>query len=321
MLPKGYVVASEQFAMPFTSLTEMTRPGMGPGLKTTDGDVKVMVAGQGFYITFNKEKGTLESYANSFKDFIQKGPVPYFWREPTDNDHGFGMNKYLQVWKQASSNRELTDFRLVRADTRQVELEVEFSMPDIYSSYTINYKVDMEGEVTIKATLHPGDSALPMIPRFGLYMEMNGNFDDVRWFGRGPFENYCDRKTAAFVGAYGGKVADQHVSYIRPQENGNKCDVRWMRLIDKLGNGLYFSSDELFEFTVQHYRPEDIAQENRSSGLHSIDVPKRNMIGINLDLFQMGVGGNNSWGARPIEQYQYPAKEYTFELKIKPIAK
>ena len=174
----------------------------------------------------------------------------------------------------------------------------------------------MEGEITLTASLHPGDSILPDMPRFGLYMEMPGSFDNIRWFGRGPFENYVDRKTAAFVGLYGGKVEDQHVSYIRPQENGNRCDVRWMRLTDHAGDGLQFQADSLFEFSVHHYRPADIAQETRESGMHSIDVPRRYMVAINLDLFQMGVGGNNSWGARPIEKYRFPAREYTFELKI-----
>ena len=179
----------------------------------------------------------------------------------------------------------------------------------------------MDGEITLTGRLLPGDSALPDMPRFGFYMEMNGSVDELDWFGRGPFENYIDRKTAAFIGLYGGKGADQHFSYIRPQENGNKCDVRWMKLTDQSGTGLHFSAETPFEFTVQHYRPSDIAQENRQSNKHSIDVPKRNMVGINLDLFQMGVGGNDSWGARPIEKYRFPAKEYTFELKIKPVVK
>ena len=250
-----------------------------------------------------------------------KAPLPYFWREPSDNDHGFRMYKRMLPWKEASQNRILKDFAVLKADSRLVEIQLEYELPDVYSSYLLNYKIDMDGEVCMTATFQPGDSILPDMPRFGFYMEMNGAFDNVQWFGRGPFENYIDRKTAAFVGVYGGKVEDQHVSYIRPQENGNKCDVRWMRLTDKHGDGLYFSSDSLFEFTVQHYRPADIAQETRGSGMHSNDVPRRNMVAINLDLFQMGVGGNNSWGARPLEQYRFPAKEYTFELKIKPASR
>ena len=318
LLPTGYVIASEQFEMPYASLTEMPAPGT-IGLERSETDKHYMVKGELFIITFNKELGGIENYTYNYKDLILKAPVPYFWREPTDNDHGFRMNKKMGQWKQASENRILKDFKVVKADTREVELQADFELPDVYSTYTVQYLIDMDGEITITASLHLGDSALPDMPRFGFYMEMNGGFDNLKWFGRGPFENYIDRKTAAFVGQYGGKVADQHVSYIRPQENGNKCDVRWMQLTDRIGDGLYFSSDSLFEFTVQHYRPSDIAQEARNSQMHSVDVPQRNMVAIHLDKFQMGVGGNNSWGAQPIEKYRYPAKEYTFELKINPV--
>lgn len=321
MLPTGYVVASEQFALPYAALTEMPRPGQNTGLIMVDDEKAVKIEGGEFFVVFNKKDGRLESYTNNFKDLILSGPIPYFWREPNDNDHGFGMTKHMAPWKNASDKRQLTGFRVVDYNTRLIELQADYHLPDVSSSCSINYKVDIEGDVSITATLMPGDSTLPDMPRFGLYMEMNGSFDDVKWFGRGPFENYADRKTAAFVGMYGGKVADQHVSYIRPQENGNKCDVRWMKLTDRHGDGLLFSSNALFEFSVQHYRPADIAQDSRSSSMHSIDVPKRNMVGINVDLFQMGVGGNNSWGARPIEKYRYPAQKYTFEITITPVAK
>jgi beta-galactosidase len=321
MLPTGYVVASEQFDLPYTELKEMTRPGQGPGLQLTETEDRIKVAGNNFYASIGKNSGTLDSYVYDYKELILQAPIPYFWREPNDNDHGFGMAKRMKQWKLASENRVLKNIEVLNADTRQIEVKAEFELPDIYSTYDILYTIDMDGELSLTASLHIGDSALPDMPRFGFYMEMDGSFDDLKWYGRGPFENYVDRKTAAFVGLYGGKVADQHVSYIRPQENGNKCDVRWMKLMDSRGNGLTFSSDGLIEFTVQHYRPEDITQETRSSGMHSVDVPKRKMIGINLDLFQMGVGGNNSWGARPIEKYRYPAKDYSFTMQITPVAR
>ncbi|HSG67912.1 MAG TPA: beta-galactosidase domain 4-containing protein, partial [Bacteroidales bacterium] len=321
ILPTGYVVASEQFKMPYHPATEMPRPGGEGDLSVTESEGGILVKGSGFFINFNKRDGTIEGYTFDFKDLILSAPVPYFWREPTDNDHGFNMNARLQPWKKASKNRILKRFEVLKAEGSSVELQSVYELPDIYSAYTLNYLIDMDGEVTLTGSLHLGDSALPDMPRFGFYMEMHGGFDKLEWFGRGPFENYVDRKTAAFVGIYGGKVADQHVSYIRPQENGNKCDVRWMKLSDQMGTGLQFLAESTFEFTVQHYRPDDIAQENRETNMHSIDVPRRNMVGINLDLFQMGVGGNDSWGARPIEKYRYPAKDYSFELKIRPVAK
>ena len=321
LIPKGHIMASEQIRMPFQPVRIMPAPGPPHGLqKIVDGDM-LKVSGENFSVTLDKSTGALTDYSYRGKNMILDAPQPYFWREPTDNDHGFGMLKRLGVWKKASENRVMESFEVLESDSRQLRIKVDYSLPDVYSSYSILYSIDMYGEVSLQATLHPGDSMLPDMPRFGFYMEMPEAYDHVEWFGRGPFENYIDRKTAAFVGLYNGKVEDQHVSYIRPQENGNKCDVRWMSLTNAEGYGLEFSSAGHFEFTVQHYRPEDIKQENRETNMHSVDVPKRGMVGVNLDHFQMGVGGNNSWGAWPIEKYRYPARAYNFLLKIKPIVK
>ncbi len=321
MIPAGHILASEQIRLPFRPARIMPWPGNAFGLETNDAEEKLVVKGGKFSLTFDKGTGALENYLFNDHELILAAPIPYFWREPTDNDHGFRMTKRMGVWNKASNNRVLNDFTIVKADSREVQLKVTYQLSDIYSDYEILYTIELGGEVSMLATLYPGDSILPDMPRFGFYMEMPGDYDEIEWYGRGPFENYIDRKTAAFVGLYAGSVADQHVSYIRPQENGNKCDVRWMSIFDQEGYGLKFSADSLFEFTVQNYRPEDIAQETRGSNLHSVDVPQRDMVGLNLDLFQMGVGGNNSWGARPIEKYRYPAKEYTFELKFKPIVR
>jgi beta-galactosidase len=321
LLPSGTVLASEQFAMPYHPVRIMPAPGNPFGLITEDDEDQVSISGQYFSLVISKKNGSLESYTWHDSTLILAAPVPWFWREPTDNDHGFGMPVKMGVWKRASANRILKSVEVGKADAREAEVMVSYELPDVYSSYTLQYHVDMDGGVALRGTLVPGDSALPDMPRFGFYMEMPGAYDKVEWFGRGPFENYVDRKTAAFIGLYQGRVIDQHVSYIRPQENGNKCDVRWMEITGGSGYGLRFSAGIPFEFTVQRYRPGDIAQETRSSGLHSVDVPTRDMTGINLDLFQMGVGGNDSWGAMPIEKYRYPAKAYTFEFRIEPVVK
>lgn len=321
LIPKGEMLASEQIRLPFRPVLAMPLPGPPHGLDVNESDTLLEVSGQDFSLAIDKSSGELSSYKYKDREMILAAPEPYFWREPTDNDHGFGMVKKLGLWKKASENRELSSFEVLDSDSRQLVVKVVYSLPDVYSSYSLVYSIDMFGDLVLQGSIHPGDSMLPDMPRFGFYMEMFGEYDNVEWFGRGPFENYIDRKTAAFVGLYKGKVADQHVSYIRPQENGNKCDVRWMSLTDEKGWGLKFSSAGLFEFTVQQYNPQWISQSTRESKMHSVDVPIRDMVGINLDAFQMGVGGNNSWGAWPIEKYRFPAKAYNFELKIQPIVK
>jgi beta-galactosidase len=318
VVPAGFVIASEQFMLPHTPVRIMPAPGVAPGLSISQNDKILKVQGNNFVISFNKENGLIDDFTYGLREMFLKAPQPYFWREPTDNDFGFGMQHQMLPWKKASANRVLKDLTLEKADTREVLLRVAYELPDVYAEYTLLYHISLEGDIKINGSLALSDSILPDLPRFGFYLEMPGIFDYIEWFGRGPFENYIDRKTAAFVGKYAGKVKDQHVSYIRPQENGNKCDVRWMQLTDRLGVGLKFSADPPFEFTVQNYRPSEIAQESRSSGMHSIDIPARNVVAIHLDRFQMGVGGNDSWGAMPIEKYRFPAKNYTFELKITP---
>ncbi len=321
ILPAGYIIASGQFRMPYVPVRILPAPGNAFGLKAEERDKRYIVKGERFSVTFNTENGLMEDYSFNYQELLLHPPVPYFWREPNDNDHGYGMAQKLRPWKMASENRLLKDFRILSANTREVKVEAEYELPDVLSICILSYTIDMEGEVHIKVSIVPGDSLMPDMPRFGLYLEMPGMYDKVKWYGRGPFENYIDRKTAAFVGLYAGTVEDQHVSYIRPQENGNKCDVRWMELSGKRGEGLHFAADSLFEFTVQHYRPADIAQESRETNMHSIDVPRRNMVAVHIDKFQMGVGGNNSWGAWPIEKYRFPAREYQFEFSIKPVLK
>jgi beta-galactosidase len=320
LIPAGVTIASEQIALPFQPARIMPAPGPPHGLSKTESDEKIVVSGENFSLSFDKESGTMDAYTYGRDNYILAAPIPYFWREPTDNDHGFRMYERYNGWLKASSNRVLENFEVLASDSRELKIKADFLLPDIYSAYSILYSIDMFGDVILEATLYPGDSVLSDMPRFGFYMEMPDEYDQLQWYGRGPFENYIDRKTAAFVGHYTSTVAEQHVSYIRPQENGNKCDVRWMSLTDRMGKGLKYSSEEQFEFTVQHYRPSDIAQENRQTNMHSVDVPRRDIVGINIDRFQMGVGGNNSWGARPIEKYRYPAKEYTFKLKIEPVS-
>jgi beta-galactosidase len=165
--------------------------------------------------------------------------------------------------------------------------------------------------------------------RFGMNMIMPVEFDHMTWYGRGPQENYQDRNTAAFVDVWSGSVADQYWPYIRPQENGNKTDVRWMELTNDGGRGLLFLGEQLLSVSVHHNLIEDFESPERTDGRqvdgkpvlrrHTTDVVPRDLVSVNIDYKQMGVGGDNSWGAWTHDEYRLTEKEYAYGFIMKPV--
>jgi beta-galactosidase len=149
-------------------------------------------------------------------------------------------------------------------------------------------------------------------------MFLKGEFDKIQWFGRGPHESYWDRKSGARVGLWTGTVWDQYHPYIRPQENGNRTDVRWLSLTNAEGHGLLVVGDPTLDFSAHHFLPEDFDPGPQKRQRHTIDLERRDLVTLNLDYRQMGVGGDTSWGARPHPQYTLPAREYDYRFRLRP---
>ena len=174
------------------------------------------------------------------------------------------------------------------------------------------------------------EDELHEIVRMGMNLVMPRNFDQITWLGRGPHESYWDRKTSAFVGLYSGSVADQYWAYLRPQENGNKTDVRWTSITDKDGNGLLFAGMPLLEVSAHHNIMEDFESLERTDGRqipgvkvvnrHTTDVKPRDLTSVNIDYKQMGVGGDNSWGARTHDQYRLTEKAYSYAFRMRAVS-
>jgi hypothetical protein len=158
----------------------------------------------------------------------------------------------------------------------------------------------------------------PELPRFGVRFALPGKFDNVAWYGRGPHENYIDRNTAAFVDLYESKVSEQYFPYVRPQENGYKTNVRWMTLTDDSGHGLLIDGMPLFSGSALHNSIEDYDQGSKHNNRHTTDIKPQDKVFVAVDLGQMGVGGDNSWGALPHPQYLLPAGDYSFRFRLKP---
>ncbi|HMA53049.1 MAG TPA: glycoside hydrolase family 2 TIM barrel-domain containing protein [Acidobacteriota bacterium] len=317
-VPKGHVVAAEQFLLPNTARALDSPKSVLPAPAVEDGPRFLRVAGRDFSVRFDRLTGEMDSFVLDGHELIASGIEPNYWRAPTDNDFGNQMPRRLEIWRRASLFRDLRKIEARESGAGQVTVTVGYDMGRGQATQTLEYAVSGNGQIVLRSTLDLRDGAkLPELPRIGLKMALPAEFDRVRWFGRGPFESYRDRKTAAFVGLYDMTAADP-IPYVSPQEYGNRSDTRWVAVRDAEGRGLLISGDPVLEFSVHPFWPEDLTQESRGSK-HPPDVQRRGFVCLTLDHAQMGVGGDDSWGARVHPQYILPAQDYDFRLTLRPL--
>jgi beta-galactosidase len=320
---KGHEVAWEQFQL--TPAAQRGLPASPGRLDLQEGPESYTVSGPNFRLIFSKREGAISSFLYQGVEVVESGPVPDFWRAPIDNDRGNGMPKRLAVWKEAGQNRQVTSVRATLYELRPrdrrtrvsgpatVRVIVESVLPAGKSSYRSVYTIHPTGDVMVENTFQPGAGGLPELPRFGMQMVLPAGFDTMTWYGRGPQETHWDRKTGARVGVYSGKVKDQFVNYSKPQENGNKTDVRWVALTNSQGVGLLAVGAPLLEVAARHHTHQDLEEAR-----HWTDMPKRDIVMLNLDYRQMGVGGDNSWGARPHPEFTLTSQAYSYSFRLRP---
>jgi beta-galactosidase len=273
------------------------------------------ISGKDFALQLSKNQGNITSYRYKGVEYVQSGPQPNFWRAPTDNDYGAKLQEKLKIWKDPYyappkvSLHQHMDGMIVRV-TRPLFHEDAVQ--------TVEYFVYKNGRIKITNELEAIRGDHPMLFKFGMEMALPKSFDQLEWYGRGPFESYSDRKTAAMVGHYKSTVSEQLHPYIRPQETGNKTDVRWLRLSRADGRGFLISGPQLLNFSALHYHRDDLDSGPSKKQEHSGELTERNSTFLNIDLVQMGVGGNDSWGALPLEKYRLPYQSYRYEFWLIP---
>lgn len=317
--PNKYEIAAEQLKLPLSGTAESFDIQNLPPLRKNEDSQDITVEGQDFSIRFDKQTGSMESYLYRGTELLDIGPEPNFWRAPTDNDFGNGMERRCAVWKQASANRSLESFAVEELGPSAIKLTALFALPDVQSSHKTSYTVLGSGDVIVDNAISVGSKELPEIPRFGMRLRLPDGFERIEWNGRGPHENYCDRYTSAFIGHYKSTVREMYVPYISPQENGTRTGVRWLALFDEKGTGIAFFGMDSLSMSALRYTIEDLTQKSRGT-MHTIDLKERDFVELNVDLKQMGVGGDDSWGARPHPQYTLPAQNYSYSFRLRPLA-
>ncbi|MFD7659432.1 glycoside hydrolase family 2 TIM barrel-domain containing protein [Actinosynnema sp. NPDC059797] len=314
----GFEVARQQLPVDFSSPPVVPTPVADvPALTVTEAGDRVTVAGTDFTVVFAKATGTISSFDAMGVRLVNSGPAPNFWRAPTDNDRGNGHPSRNGTWRRAGLDRTVTGFSVSRPSDRAVRVAVSGTLPTSTTSrYTTTYTVYGNGEIKVDNTLHPGAATLPYIPEVGTILFLPAELEQVRYYGRGPQENHWDRNSGSDVGVYSSTVSGQWTGYIRPQENGNKTDVRWVALVNGNGRGLLAYGEPLLEVNASHFTPEDLSTGVR----HDYQLTRRSEVVLRLNHRQTGVGGNDSWGAQPLDQYKlFANRDYSYTYRLRPL--
>ncbi len=316
LLKAGHEVAAAEFQLTDPRFRSFQTP-TASGVDIQEGDREITVTGSNFEARFDVATGLLYALDYGYGNLLQ-GPIePNFWRAPTDNDFGYGMTRSARAWKVASQEQTLQSLSV---DQGQQEVTAVYDLPAVEGTITIRYAFNADGDLRVTNELTGIDEGLATIPRLGNTFILPSSYDAATYYGRGPGENYQDRNTASFVGSYSADVSELMYDYIRPQENGYRTDVREVAFVNDAGQGIQISADrELLGFSAFHQLNSDFDEGLRKVQRHNYDVPERKLVTVNIDYKQSGVGGDDSWGARPHPEYTIPAGDYTYSFIISPI--
>ena len=334
LVESGHVLISDQMLYKRAEYS-LKASNKGKRLKVVNSKNQLKISNDIAEISFNSIDGSLISYKVNENEFIESSPYTNFWRAPIDNDYGNNLPLRSKEWKTASNSRQFESIQLNRVDANLIEVVVKYNLNNIDSANKLTYSINSKGVLKVKNEfIYGGKLNDAQMPRFGMNFTMPKDYNNVIWYGRGPHENYNDRKSSAFVGLYNNLVEDLDFEYSRPQENGYRTDVRWLKVLNKNNVGFEIRGEPFISFSAHYNTIEDfddglIAQKPGETlavrqrlvkmQRKPVDVPKRDFISLNIDLKQMGVGGDNSWGARTLKKYTIEPGNYTYSYVIKPV--
>lgn len=326
LLPAGHIVSRNQLVVqPYKNIERSVDNVRGiktgtdvPAIR--DNDVNfLIIESENFRLDFDKHDGYLCRYEMKGMQLMEEGGKlkPNFWRAPTDNDLGAGLQMKYAAWKNTGIYLNKLEHKV--ADNL-VRVDAEYTMDAVKAKLYLTYVINNDAAIKVTQRMVVDQSVeVSDLFRFGMQMQLPQELEQISYYGRGPGENYSDRNHATFLGKYQQNVSGQFYSYIRPQENGTKTDIRWWKQTDRGGNGLKFVADAPCSMSALHYTIESLDDGERKDQRHSEFVPRVDYVNLCIDKVQMGVGGVNSWGALPLEEYRLPYKDYEFSFLLLPL--
>jgi len=308
--PKGFLVSSSQLRWQEVNgwyLTELDKPKR---IDLQEQDSVYLVVGKDFTATFNKKSGALTQMRYKNEEIVNQALLPNFTRPATDNERrGWKPHVKLKYWYNAVALQHTA----AQKSADSITVESNYSLPGDSAQVSIQYTVHSDGIITVNYNLQT-NNALPNIPKVGMQLGVNPTFEQIQYYGLGDMENYPDRAYGFDLGVYSSTLDDFMQPYLYPQENGNRMEVRWFRLQNKK-YGLLVEGKQPLQMGAWPFSQKQISQTK-----HWYKLKKENSITLNIDLLQMGVGGNDTWTdvSQPLEKYQIPAKDYEYSFRLKP---
>lgn len=346
LVPAGHEVAEDQFTVQEAPAAASLLAGKGPQLTLDDANGVITVSSKKVSFTFDEAKGIVTSYKVNGTEYFKDGfgIQPNFWRGPNDNDYGCGMPARLQIWQESSHNFKAT--AEARTDGNNVVVAVKYALP-AGNTFSVDYTISPSGAVGVSthfAAVTEGDAAKKNVPRIGVRFRLPSEMNSVEYYGRGPEENYIDRKAGTLVAVYKDLADNMKYDYVRPQECGHHTDTRWLTLTNAKGKGLTIFGDKTFEFNALRNSVEDYDSEEATNRprqwknfvknekhddaamkyqmrrqTHINDITPRDFVEVCIDAKHAGVGGYDSWGAIPEKYALIPANaEYSMSFTIVP---
>ena len=329
LIPEGHEIAWDEFILQKEKGNKNPSSNINT-LEISKTEENITIKNEKTNVIIDAETGEIQSWSHEGK-VITKAPIkPNFWRPPTDNDLGSAMDSKNIEWKNATLNNKITKFEHQLINKIQVKVSVNYSLPGVKTTHKTDYIISGDGTVKITSTLNKTEYKADL-PRLGMRLQILKEFDNVTYYGRGPWENYQDRKTSTFIDIFKNKVTDFYVPYIRPQENGNRTNVRWMALVNKENDGLLISTEiqKGLSISALHMPNEDFditdgldySKKNKNANFskHTTDIKEQDLIQLNIDLNQRGLAGDDSWWSKPQEEYQIKGnKELSYSFYLIP---
>ncbi len=314
LLPPGTVVASEQVPLTGMGMRPKNAVAVAPAT-IIDSLSGYRVGRDGFVVSWNRATGWIQGIDMGSGNILKGEVLPDFWRAVTDNDIGNSLQIRAAVWQHAVDAARLVSLRIEKDAAGLPLVKTVHDLPSVQASYQSSYHFDSDGAMTVSVLLQPYGDSMPELPRFGMRLLIDRNIDQVQWFGRGPFDNYNDRRSAAYIDQYNTHAAALFHPYPRAQESGYRTDVLRMRMTGSKGAGIGFEGQPAFSFGVLPFNRARI-DFNRSRNIHGSTIDYDNYSWVNIDLQQMGVGGDNSWGAKTHAEYMLPYRAYHYSFRI-----